>query len=110
MQKLSAIIDSYENIRVNGKNVTYFNIKLETKYNVWVVQKRYNHFNELDQTLRKKYKGVPSLPGKTLFKPSATDRCLKLNTWCNLLFNNMEVMDGLEAREFFNVFFSSYLA
>ena len=64
-------VPGFEERKINGSNVVFYKIVINTRGGKsWTLEKRYSEFDELDKSLKETYAGIPSLPGKTLFKLS----------------------------------------
>ena len=79
--KFRAAVDSYKMVEVSKKSVTFYCITITTNKRIWKVERRYNDFLALHSALSQKFKNLPALPKKTLFRPDLNDRLSKLNKY-----------------------------
>lgn len=66
--KIELSIPEYKNELMGGKEVTYYVIKVKCDGNKWELKRRYKEFAELKKDLATNHGGLPSMPGKTLWK------------------------------------------
>ena len=69
---LTANIYEYTERHVDKNQVIFYRIKVTDHFNShsWVVEKRYNDFENLRKQIVKNFPDIPKLPGKTIFRVS----------------------------------------
>lgn len=69
-KELSLIVSvlTYEQGYDNGKETTFYTIRVDVNGTEKTIKKRFNKFAELQEKLSKTYDRLPELPAKTLIK------------------------------------------
>lgn len=60
-------LPKFERQFVDGKDVVFYNVHVASGNKKWRLQKRYNHFSDLDKEMRLKHANMPPMPPKTYF-------------------------------------------
>ena len=71
--KIDLTIPKFTKDFQRGKEVTFFVIKLKYEGQKWELKRRYKEFAELKKDLAANHGGLPSMPGKTLWKMKGAD-------------------------------------
>lgn len=90
---------------INSSNVIFFIIKVKSKTESWVIEKRYNDFHRLYTILTSSslIKNCPVLPKKSIFKldfNELIDRRQCLNQFLNECLVNEEIVNSKEFSQF----------
>jgi len=64
---LQVELPKFERQFVDGKDVVFYNVHVASGNKKWRLQKRYNHFSDLDREMRLKHANMPPMPPKTYF-------------------------------------------
>jgi starvation-inducible outer membrane lipoprotein len=66
---VSTWIEATENKKIGDNIYTLYKVVVQTKYDKWVVDRRFSEFYDLHQALKKKFPSAmyPEFPNKTLF-------------------------------------------
>lgn len=87
-----------------SRPAVFYRIEITKGGDSWIVEKRFSEFELLRNTLKKKVSGLPSLPGKTFFKPKNDDDLRKrmndLNKWVGEILVRNDVFSSNELRNF----------
>jgi len=98
---------------LGGKEVTFFVIKVKCDGQQWELKRRYNEFAELKKELALNHGGLPSMPGKTLFKIRKDDFLEKrrsgLESFLKKLMDRQDIFGNEQFLDFLKVSFFLFL-
>jgi WD40 repeat protein len=85
----------------------FYIIDIEYKGALWTLEKRYSQIRELQDKLKKKFKTIPSLPGKTMGKITnphkLNNRRLKLQEFLIEIIKQEDLRNSEEVRSFLQI-------
>ena len=79
MQKrdITVAIPEYKTEFVEGKETTFYILKVKSGKKKWSLKRRYNEFATLKAELVKSLGNIPGMPGKTFFRLKSPDQINK---------------------------------
>jgi hypothetical protein len=71
---IAAKVTSYVKEFIQGKETTFYVLKLKSGKSSWELKKRYSEFDALRIELLENHGNIPDMPGKSLFSLKRTDQ------------------------------------
>jgi len=100
-------LPKFERQFVDGKDVVFYNVHVASGNRKWKLQKRYNHFSDLDREMRLKHANMPAMPPKTYFPlkydHDIEDRRQKLHFYLQDIVNRVDMRTNPIFRKFVEI-------
>jgi hypothetical protein len=104
---LKVELPKFERQFVNGKDVVFYYVHVASGNRKWKLQKRYNHFSDLDREMRQKHANMPPLPPKTYwalkYDHDIEDRREKLHLYLQEIVNRVDMRTNPIFRKFIEI-------
>lgn len=99
--KIELSIPEYKNELEGGREVTYYLIKVNCDGHKWELKRRYKEFADLKSNLAVNHGGLPSMPGKTLWKVRKDDFVEKRRIGLEIFLKKLTERQDIFANEYF---------